>query len=352
VPPHIQEAAVEAIRAGFNTYTDVDGIPALKEAICRKFARENAAHYSPQEVSVSTGAKQVIYNALASTLAPGDEVIILAPYWVSYPKMVSMFGAKSVVVASESAGDDRPDMEAIAGAISPKTRWIILNSPCNPTGAVLTRHELAKLVSLVEQHPDLWLLSDEIYEHLVFAEGVFVSVAEMCAPIRDRTLVVNGLSKSFNLTGWRLGYGAGPSDLIHAMCGVQSQTTSNPCSITQHAAVSALDGPVDFIARNVETLRARRDKAIEILSEQPSLRCKVPDGAFYLWIDVNEAIAHAPGLQTDADFCKVLLEETGLALIPGAAFGQAGYVRASFASALDSVMDGCHRLTKFCDGLS
>jgi aspartate aminotransferase len=351
VPAHIQDAAEEAIRTGRNTYTDVDGIPALKKAICQKFARENFAHYSEQEVSVSTGAKQVIYNALASTLLPGDEVVILAPYWVSYPKMVTMLGATPVVVKNDGASGYRPDIMAIERAIGPKTRWIIVNSPCNPTGVVLTRSDLAAVVSVVERHPNVWLLSDEIYEHLVFETGAFVSLAEMCGAVRDRALLVNGLSKSFNLTGWRLGYGAGPSDLIRAMCTVQSQTTSNPCSITQYAAVSALDGPLDFIGRNVETLRERRDKALEVLSQCSRLRCAVPEGAFYLWIDIGEILACAKEMRTDEDFCKTLLEQTGLALVPGSAFGHERHVRASFATADDTVLEGCRRLINFCEAL-
>ncbi len=354
-PAHIRAAAKAAIDAGHTRYTTVDGTPALKAAICRKFRRDNALEYTPAQVSVSSGGKQVLWNALMATLNPGDEVIIPAPYWVSYPDMVLMAGGTPVVVPAGPETGYRMTAQALEAAITPRTKWLIFNSPSNPTGAGYDAAALRALTDVLLRHPQVWVMSDDMYEHLVFDDFRFVTPAQVEPRLIDRTLTVNGVSKAYAMTGWRIGYAAGPERLIRAMGKVQSQSTSNPCSVSQMAALAALDGPQEYLEDNKALFQRRRDLVVSALNGCAGVHCPVPEGAFYVYPDISGCIgkrsAKGTRIGTDEDFATALLDETGVAVVFGAAFGLSPAFRVSYASADDTLRDACGRIARFCAAL-
>ena len=355
-PEHIRAAGKRAIDEGKTRYTAVDGIAELKEAICAKFARQNGLTYAPSQIAVSTGGKQVLYNALMATLNPGDEVIIPAPYWVSYPDMVLMAGGTPVIVEGAMENGFRVTPEQLEAAITPKTKWLIFNSPSNPAGAGYSREALKALTDVLERHPQVWIMSDDMYEHIAFPGFEFTTPAEVAPALYDRTLTVNGVSKAYAMTGWRIGYAGGPEALIAAMRKVQSQSTSNPCSISQWAAVEALNGPQDFLAGAVETFLRRRDLVVAGLNAAQGITCPVPEGAFYVYPSIAGCIrktsAGGVKIETDEDFCKALLEETGVAVVFGAAFGLSPAFRVSYATSDAVLEDALARIQAFCAGLT
>ncbi len=354
-PDHIKEAAIAAIRRGETKYTAVDGTPELKAAIAEKFRRENGLEFAPEEISVGAGGKQVIYNALLATVGPGDEVVIPAPYWVSYPDMVLLAGGEPRIVPCPAERGFKLTPEALEAAITPRTRWLILNSPSNPTGAAYRAEELAALAEVLRRHPHVWVLSDDIYEHLVYDGFRFATLLQVAPDLRERTLTVNGVSKAYAMTGWRIGYGAGPRELIRAMATLQSQSTTNPCSISQAAAVAALTGPQDFLAEWRERFRERRDLVVAMLSCAPGLSCPKPQGAFYVYPGCASVIGRrTPSgreLRTSEDFVKYLLEEHGVAVVHGAAFGLDPHFRISYATAIDQLEEACRRIIRACEAL-
>ena len=351
-PNSIKEAAIKAIRDGKTKYTDIDGIPELKQAICAKFARENGLAYKPSQINVSPGGKPVIYNAMVATLSPGDEVIIPTPYWVSYPDMVLMAGGEPVFTptTAENAFKVRPaDLEA---AITPRTRWLILNSPSNPSGAAYTESELQGLAEVLLRHPQVWILTDDMYEHLVFGDFAFRTIAQVEPALYERTLTMNGVSKAYAMTGWRIGYAGGPEPLINAMRKVMSQSTSNPSSISQWAAVEALNGPQDFIAPNAKLFEQRRDLVVSMLNQASGLACPTPEGAFYVFPSCAGLIGKtAPSgrvIAADSDFATELLETEGVSVVFGAAFGLSPFFRISYATSNALLEDACTRIQRFC----
>ena len=355
-PEHIREAAKAAIDAGHTRYTAVDGIPELKRAICDKFARENGLDYAPAQVTVGTGGKQILYNALMATLNPGDEVIIPAPYWVSYPDMVLLAGGTPVVIEGAMANGYRITPEQLEAAITPRTKWVILNSPSNPTGAGYAEDHMRGLTQVLLRHPHVWVLSDDIYEHLVFDDFRFVTPAQVEPGLKDRTLTMNGVSKAYAMTGWRIGYGAGPVELIRAMGKLQSQSTSNPCSISQYAALAALEGPQDYIAESRAVFQRRRDLVVAGLNACPGIDCPVPQGAFYVYPSIRALIggtsAGGTVIADDEAFATALLDETGVAVVFGAAFGLSPHFRISYATSDAVLADACARIRRFCEGLA
>ncbi|RHZ98683.1 pyridoxal phosphate-dependent aminotransferase [Cereibacter sphaeroides] len=355
-PDNIKAAAKRAIDAGRTKYTAVDGIPELKRAICEKFERENGLKYTPAQVTVGTGGKQILYNALVATLNPGDEVIIPAPYWVSYPDMVLLAGGTPVSVAAGMETGFKLTPEQLEAAITPRTKWFIFNSPSNPTGAAYTRAELAALCEVLMRHPQVWIMSDDMYEHLVFDDFDFTTPAQVEPGLHDRTLTCNGVSKAYCMTGWRIGYAAGPVELIRAMGTIQSQSTSNPCSIAQYAALEALSGPQEFLATNREAFQRRRDLVVSMLNEAKGVTCPNPEGAFYVYPDISGCIgktsAGGAKITDDEAFASALLEETGVAVVFGAAFGLSPNFRISYATADDVLREACARIQAFCAGLS
>ncbi|RQP04701.1 MAG: pyridoxal phosphate-dependent aminotransferase [Paracoccus sp. BP8] len=354
-PAHIREAAKAAIDAGHTRYTAVDGIPELKRAICDKFARENGLDYAPAQVTVGTGGKQILYNALMATLNPGDEVIIPAPYWVSYPDMVLLAGGTPVVIEGAMQNGYRITPEQLEAAITPRTKWLILNSPSNPTGAGYGEEHLRGLTEVLMRHPQVWVLSDDIYEHLVFDDFRFVTPAQVEPGLKSRTLTMNGVSKAYAMTGWRIGYGAGPEELIRAMAKLQSQSTSNPCSISQYAALAALQGPQDYIAESRAVFQRRRDLVVAGLNACPGIVCPVPQGAFYVYPSISALIGKTSAggtvIADDETFATALLDETGVAVVFGAAFGLAPHFRISYATSDAVLTDACARIRGFCEGL-
>jgi len=354
-PAHIREAAKAAIDAGHTRYTAVDGIPELKRAICDKFARENGLDYAPAQVTVGTGGKQILYNALMATLNPGDEVIIPAPYWVSYPDMVLLAGGMPVVIEGAMQNGYRITPEQLEAAITPRTKWLILNSPSNPTGAGYGEEHLRGLTEVLMRHPQVWVLSDDIYEHLVFDDFRFVTPAQVEPGLKSRTLTMNGVSKAYAMTGWRIGYGAGPEELIRAMAKLQSQSTSNPCSISQYAALAALQGPQDYIAESRAVFQRRRDLVVAGLNACPGIVCPVPQGAFYVYPSISALIGKTSAggtvIADDETFATALLDETGVAVVFGAAFGLAPHFRISYATSDAVLTDACARIKGFCEGL-
>jgi len=354
-PQNIKDAAKRAIDAGKTKYTAVDGIAELKAAICSKFLRENGLTYMPAQISVGTGGKQILYNAFMATLNPGDEVIIPAPYWVSYPDMVLLAGGVPVPVVAGLATNFKLTPEQLEAAITPKTKWFIFNSPSNPTGAGYTRAELKGLTDVLMRHPDVWVMSDDMYEHLVFDDFEFCTPAEVEPGLYDRTLTCNGVSKAYAMTGWRIGYAGGPVALIKAMGTVQSQSTSNPCSISQHAALEALSGPQDFLAPNRALFQGRRDLVVGMLNQAVGITCPVPEGAFYVYPDISGCIGKAtPGgtvISNDEVFATALLEETGVAVVFGAAFGVSPNFRVSYATSDEVLREACSRIQRFCAAL-
>jgi aspartate aminotransferase len=355
-PDNIKAAAIAAIEAGKTKYTAVDGIPEVKQAICAKFKRENGLDYTPSQVAVSTGGKQVLYNALLATLNPGDEVIIPAPYWVSYPDMVRLGGGEPVIVETTLEDGFRISPEALEAAITPKTKWFIFNSPSNPTGAGYGHNQLKALTDVLMRHPHVWVMTDDMYEHLAYDGFQFCTPAQVEPGLYDRTLTVNGVSKSYAMTGWRIGYAAGPEHLIAAMRKLQSQSTTNPCSISQWATVEALNGPQDFLAERNEAFRKRRDLVVAGLNACEGITCAVPEGAFYVYPSIAGCIGKTSAggtlIDTDEAFATALLEEHGVAVVFGAAFGLSPYFRVSYATSDEALTEACRRIQEFCAGLS
>ena len=355
-PDNIKDAAIEAIRTGKTKYTPADGIPELKEAICAKFARENGLTYKPSQVHVAPGGKPVIYNALLATLNPGDEVIVPAPYWVSYPEMVLMAGGEPVIAPCGPNSNYKLTPEALEAVITPRTRWIILNSPSNPTGAAYTRAELRGLADVLLRHPQVWILTDDMYEHLVYDDFDYWTIAQVEPALYDRTLTMNGVSKAYAMTGWRIGYAAGPEKLIKAMGKVISQTTSNPCSISQYAAVEALNGPQDFMAERRAVYQQRRDMVVAGLNKCAGLHCPTPEGAFYVYPSCAGVIGKtAPSgnvIKTDEDFATELLETEKVAVVFGAAFGMSPAFRISYATSTKALTEALARIQRFCAALA
>ena len=348
-PEHIGEAAEKAIRDGKTRYTAVDGIPELKDAIIEKFNRENGLDYSPSEINVSPGGKPVIFNALAVTLNPGDEVVIPAPCWVSYPGMVSLLGATPVIVPCGVETGFRLNAEALEAAITPNTKWLMLNSPSNPTGSAYSRDDLEALAEVLRRHPDILVLSDDIYEHLIYDGFEFATLASVALDLKHRVLTMNGVSKAYAMTGWRIGYAGGPDWLIKAMAKYMGQTTSNPASISQWAAAAALTGPQDFISEARAAYNARRKNVVDAINSVKGLSCRAPEGAFYAFFDCREVLRGT--IETDTDFTKSLLAETGVALVPGSAFHAPGFVRLSYAADPKLLEEACARLKQFCQAL-
>jgi aspartate aminotransferase len=354
-PENIKEAAIKAIRAGKTKYTAVDGIAELKKAICDKFKRENGLDYKPSQVSVGTGGKQVLFNALMATVNPGDEVIVPAPYWVSYPDIVMLAGGTPVFVEGRAENGFKLQAADLEKAITPKTKWLILNSPSNPSGAAYSRAELKALTDVLVKHPNVWVLSDDMYEHLVYDDFEFTTPAQVEPKLYERTLTMNGVSKSYCMTGWRIGYGAGPEQLIKAMAKLQSQSTSNPSSIAQWAAVEALNGQQDFIAANNTVFKERRDLVVSMLNQAKGISCPTPEGAFYVYPSCLGAIGKtAPSgnvITNDESFVTELLAAEGVAAVHGAAFGMSPFFRISYATATEVLEDACKRIQRFCGNL-
>ena len=354
-PQNIKDAAKRAIDAGKTKYTAVDGIPELKAAICTKFLRENGLTYTPAQVTVGTGGKQILYNALMATCNPGDEVIIPAPYWVSYPDMVLLAGGTPVAVVAGIDTAFKITPAQLEAAITPKTKWFIFNSPSNPTGAGYTRDELKALCEVLLRHPHVWIMSDDMYEHLVFDDFAFTTPAQVEPALYDRTLTTNGVSKSYAMTGWRIGYAAGPVALIKAMGTIQSQSTSNPSSVSQYAALEALTGTQDFLAPNRALFQGRRDLVVSMLNAAKGITCPKPEGAFYVYPDISGCIGKTTPTGTlitdDEVFATALLEETGVAVVFGAAFGLSPNFRVSYATSDAVLADACTRIQKFCAAL-
>ena len=354
-PANIKLAAIHAIEAGKTKYTAVDGIPELKEAIIAKFQRENGLTYKPNQITVGTGGKQVLYNALMATINPGDEVIIPAPYWVSYPEMVALAGGEPVSVVCPASSGFKLQPADLEKAITPKTKWIILNSPSNPTGAVYTRSELKAITDVLVKHPHVWVMTDDMYEHLLYGDFEFTTPAQVEPKLHDRTLTVNGVSKAYCMTGWRIGYAGGPAELIKAMATIQSQSTSNPSSIAQWAAVEALNGPQDFIPANNKVFKERRDLVVSMLNQANGIECPRPEGAFYVYPSCAGTIGKtAPSgkkLLTDEDFVTELLESEGVAVVQGSAFGLGPAFRISYATKTSDLEDACARIQRFCGNL-
>ncbi|HKL06937.1 MAG TPA: pyridoxal phosphate-dependent aminotransferase [Roseovarius sp.] len=355
-PDNIKAAGIRAIEEGKTKYTPPDGIPELKEAICAKFKRDNGLDYTPAQVSVGTGGKQLLYNALMATLNPGDEVIIPAPYWVSYPDMVLLAGGEPVVVPAGLETGFKLTPDALEAAITPNTRWFIFNSPSNPTGAGYSWDELKALTDVLMRHPHVWVMTDDMYEHLAYDDFEFCTPAQVEPGLYDRTLTCNGVSKAYAMTGWRIGYAAGPEVLIGGMRKIQSQSTSNPCTISQWAAIEALSGPQDFIATNNEIFKRRRDLVVGMLNAIDGMECPVPEGAFYVYPSIAGLIGKtsAGGAQITDDeaFATALLEETGVAVVFGAAFGLSPAFRVSYATADEALKEACGRIQRFCAALT
>ena len=354
-PENIKAAGIRAIEEGKTKYTAPDGIPELKEAICAKFKRDNGLDYAPAQVSVGTGGKQILYNALMATLNPGDEVVIPAPYWVSYPDMVLLAGGEPVIAEASLQTGFKLTADQLEAAITPKTKWFIFNSPSNPTGAGYSRDELKELTDVLMRHPHVWVMSDDMYEHLVFDDFRFCTPAQVEPRLYERTLTCNGVSKAYAMTGWRIGYAAGPEPLIAAMRKIQSQSTSNPCSISQWAAVEALNGTQDFIAANNEVFVRRRDLVVKMLNEAEGIECPTPDGAFYVYPSIAGLIGkRTPGgavIEDDEAFATALLEESGVAVVFGAAFGLSPNFRVSYATSDEALKEACARIQEFCASL-
>ena len=354
-PQNIKDAAIQAIRDGKTKYTNVDGIPELKAAICAKFSRENGLTYKPSQINVSPGGKPVIFNAMVSTLNPGDEVVIPTPYWVSYPDMVLLAGGEPVTVIGHETDGFKLKPEALEAAITPRTKWLILNSPSNPTGAAYTEAELVALAEVLRRHPQVWIMTDDMYEHLIYGDFDYRTVAQAAPDLYARTLTVNGVSKAYAMTGWRIGYAGGPKPLIDLMRKVASQTTSNPSSISQWAAVEALNGPQDFIAERATHFEARRDLVVSMLNQATGIRCATPEGAFYVYPSIEGLIGKTTqgGVVIDSDdvFTAALLDAEGVAVVQGSAFGLSPYFRISYATSEKVLEEACRRIQRFCAGL-
>jgi len=355
-PDHVKQAAIEAIHAGDTKYTAVDGTPALKEAVVEKFRRENGLDYRVDEITVGVGGKQVIYNALMATLNPGDEVIIPAPYWVSYPDMTLLAGGTPVIVPCPEQTGFKLRAEDLEAAITDRTKWLILNSPCNPSGAALSGDELRAIADVLMRHPQVWVISDDIYEHLVYDGFEFNTIAAIEPGLKDRCLTMNGVAKAYAMTGWRIGYAGGPNTLIKGMAKVQSQSTSNPCSISQAAAVVALKGPQDFMAKRAATFKSRRDLVAGLLNQAPGLHCHTPEGAFYVYPScagtIGKKTPDGQAIGNSEDFSRYLLESEGVACVHGTAFGMDPFFRISYATSTELLEDACGRIKRASEKLS
>ncbi len=354
-PDNIKEAAIAAIRRGETKYTAVEGIPELRKAIAAKFKRENDLDYTPAQTFVAPGGKAIIYNAMMATLNAGDEVIVPAPYWVSYPDIVLLAGGKPVTAEAHLADGFKLRPEALARAITPETKWLILNQPGNPTGACYTREELTALGEVLLKHPHVWVLTDDMYEHLVYGGFKFHTIAQAVPALYERTLTMNGVSKAYAMTGWRIGYCGGPEPLIKALAKLQSQSASNASSISQWASVEALNGPQDFIAKFQKVFEERRDLVVSMLNQAHGLECPKPEGAFYVYPSVARLIGKtAPSGRTignDEDFVTELLETEGVAAVHGAAFGLSPFFRVSYATSNELLEEACKRIQRFCGNL-
>ena len=354
-PQNIAEAGIRAIRDGETRYTPIPGTMAVRKAICVKFERENELVYAPEQVIVSCGAKQVLYNAFVATLDEGDEVVVPTPYWVSYPDMVLLAGGSPVYVEGREEHGFRIRPEDLDAAIGPRTKWVLLNSPSNPSGAAYTRAELAEICAVLMRHPHVWVLSDDMYEHIVYDGFEFATPGQVEPRLMDRLLTVNGVSKAYCMTGWRLGYGAGPVELIKAMTVVQSQSSTHTSSITQAATVEALTGPQDFLARHAEIFRQRRDLVVAMLNQTKGLTCRTPEGAFYVLPSCAGVIGRKTPdgrtIRTDTDFVTYLLEAEGVAVVQGAAFGLSPYFRISYAASTEVLEEACRRIQRACGAL-
>ena len=354
-PDNIKAAAIDAINRGETKYTPVSGIPELRKAIAAKFKRENNLDYDWQQTIVGTGGKQILFNAFMATLNPGDEVIIPAPYWVSYPEMVAICGGTPVFVPTTIENGFKLAAADLEAAITPKTKWLMFNSPSNPSGAAYTEAELKALTEVLMRHPHVWILSDDMYEHLTYGDFVFTTPAQIEPALKDRTLTMNGVSKAYAMTGWRIGYAAGPLELIKAMDMIQGQQTSGACSIAQWAALEALNGTQDFIPKNKEIFRGRRDLVVSMLNQAKGIQCPVPEGAFYVYPSCADLIGKtAPSgkvIETDEDFVTELLETEGVAVVHGSAFGQGPNFRISYATSEELLEEACNRIQRFCAAL-
>jgi aspartate aminotransferase len=354
-PENIRAAGIRAIETGKTRYTEVDGIPELKAAIVAKLKRENGLDYATDQVTVGSGGKQVIYNCMVATLNVGDEVVIPTPYWVSYPDIVLLAGGTPVFVRTDISTGFKVTPEALDRAITPRTKWVMLNSPSNPSGAAYTAAELKALTDILMRHPHVWVLTDDMYEHILFDGLKFATPAQVEPGLYDRTLTMNGLSKAYCMTGWRIGYAAGPKALIKAMGVIQSQSTSNPCSISQYAGVEALNGPQDFIAANASVFQTRRDLVVSMLNQASGLECPRPEGAFYVYPScagtIGKTAPNGNRISSDEDFVTELLEAEGIAVVQGTAFGLAPHFRISYATATQTLEEACQRIQRFCAGL-
>ena len=355
-PESVKAAGIEAIRAGETKYTRVDGLPALKEAVCRKFKRENGLDYAPEQISVGSGAKHVLYNALMAGVDAGDEVIVPAPYWVSYPDMVRLAEGEPVIVPARAEDGFKLRPEALAAAITPRTRWLVFNSPSNPTGAAYSRDEIAGLARVLLDHPQVGVLADDIYEHLVYDDFAFHSIAAVEPGLFERTITINGVSKAYAMTGWRIGFAGGPATLIKGMAKVQSQSTSNPVSISQHAAIAALDGPQDSIPERRAVFQERRDLVVGMLNEAAGIECATPEGAFYVYPScagmIGRTTPEGTRLESDEDVARYLLEAEGVAVVHGAAFGLEPHFRISYATSTEALAEACLRIQRAAHALS
>ncbi|HBA43901.1 MAG TPA: aspartate transaminase [Alphaproteobacteria bacterium] len=355
-PDNIKRAAIAAIERGETKYTPVDGIPELKQAICAKFKRENGLDYTPAQISVAPGGKPIIYNAMMATLNPGDEVIIPTPYWVSYPDIVLLGGGKPVFVDTSIDTGFRMTAEALEAAITPRTKWLIFNSPSNPSGAAYSAADLKRLTDVLLRHPDVWILSDDMYEHLLYDGMQFATPAQVEPKLYDRTLTMNGVSKAYAMTGWRIGYAGGPEILIKAMAKIMTQSTSNPSSVSQWAAVEALNGTQDFIPERAKVFEERRDLVVSMLNQADGISCPKPEGAFYVYPScagcIGKMTTDRLRIESDEDFVKALLAQEGVAVVQGSAFGLAPHFRISYATSTEALTEACTRIQRFCASLS
>ncbi|MGB3721188.1 MAG: pyridoxal phosphate-dependent aminotransferase [Pacificimonas sp.] len=355
VPEHAREAAIQAIHDGKSKYTAADGTPELKEAVRAKFRRDNGLDYARDEVTVNVGGKHTIFNAMLATVDAGDEVVIPAPYWVSYPDIVQFCGGTPVIVECPASAGFKMTPAQLDAAITPKTKWLILNSPSNPTGAAYDKAELEALIAVLRRHPHVWVLADDIYEHITYEDFVFHTIAELAPDLKDRVLTMNGASKAYSMTGWRIGFAGGPKTLIKAIGKLQSQSTTNPCAIAQEAARAALEGPQDFLKDRARAFQERRDLVLSMLGEIDGLTCVKPEGAFYVYPDCSGLIGKTtPGgeiLETDEDVATYLLEAEGVAVVHGAAFGLSPAFRISYAVSADVLTDACTRIQRACAAL-
>ncbi len=354
-PAHIIQAAKDALDRGETRYTAPAGTPELRAAIAAKFDRENGLSYTPDQIQVSCGGKQNIFNALAATLNDGDEVIIPAPFWVSYPDMTLLCGGEPVVVETPADNGFKMTPDALEAAITPRTKWVMLNSPSNPTGSAYTADDLAALGEVLLRHPHVWAMTDDMYEHILYDGFQFSTIAQVCPALMDRTLTLNGVSKAFCMTGWRVGYAAGPLELIKAMNKVQSQSTTHTASVSQAAAVAALNGPLDFIPKHNAIFQERRDLVVSMLNQAPGLSCATPEGAFYVYPScagvIGKTTPEGKTIEGDTDFVTYILESEGVAAVQGEAFGLSPHFRVSYATATDLLEDACTRIQRACAAL-